>query len=88
MHDVLFRNQLHLEPADLRRFAQRVGLDLDRFDSDLADGAARARIERDVLSGMLSQVDGTPSLFIDGRRYQGPRDADSLARAVGAVSAS
>jgi protein-disulfide isomerase len=88
MHDVLFRNQLHLEPADLRRFAQRVGLDLDRFDSDLADGAARARIERDVQSGVLSQVDGTPSLFIDGRRFEGPRDADSLARAVGAVSAS
>ena len=83
MHDILFRNQMRLEPDDLRRFAERLGLDLDRFDSDLADGATMARIERDVDTGSQSGVDGTPSLFIDGRRYQGPRDADSLARALG-----
>ena len=64
MHDVLFRNPLRLEPADLRR-----------FDSDLAAGTVRARIEGDVQTGLESGVDGTPSLFIDGRRYQGPRDA-------------
>ena len=36
MHDLLFRNQLRLEPDDLRRFAERLGLDLARFDADLA----------------------------------------------------
>ncbi len=75
MHDVLFRNPLRLEPADLRRFAERLGLDVGRFASDLAAGTVRARIERDVQTGLESGVDGTPSLFIDGRRYQGPRDA-------------
>jgi protein-disulfide isomerase len=83
MHDVLFRNQLRLEPADLRRFAERVGLDLGRFDLDLASDAVTARIERDVHTGLESGVDGTPSLFIYGRRYQGPRDADSLSKALG-----
>ena len=83
MHDVLFRNQVRLEPADLQRFAERLGLDLRRFESDLADRAVTARVERDVESGLQSGVDGTPSLFIDGIRYEGPRDADSLGWALG-----
>ena len=87
LHDILFRNQMGLEPDDLRRFAERLGLDLDRFDSDLAGGVTKARIERDVESGAESRVAGTPSLFIDGRRYQGPRDAESLAGAMGLASA-
>ena len=78
MHDLLFRNQLRLEPDDLRRFAERLGLDLARFDADLAGSAVRDRIERDVQSGIESGVDGTPSLFVDGRRYEGPRDAATI----------
>ena len=85
MHDVLFRNQLHLEPADLRRFAERVGLDLERFAADIDDRDIRARVARDVQSGLESGVDGTPSLFIDGARYEGPRDAESLAVSLGSV---
>jgi protein-disulfide isomerase len=82
MHDLLFRNQMRLEPDDLRRFAERLGLDLGRFDSDVAGPAVRDRIERDVQSGIESGVDGTPSLFVDGRRYEGPRDAASLRDAL------
>lgn len=83
MHDLLFRNQLHLEPADLRRFAERLGLDVARFDADLADPAIKARVARDVETGLHSGVDGTPTLFIDARRYGGPRDAGGLGRALG-----
>jgi len=82
MHDVLFRNQMRLQPADLRRYAERLGLDLDRWESDLADATTGARIERDIESGLQSGVDGTPSLFIDGRRYEGPRDADGLGQGL------
>ncbi len=82
MHDVLFRNQLRLEAEDLRRYAERLGLDLERFEADVADDATRARIERDVESGEESGVDGTPSLFVDGHRYLGPRDTASLAEAL------
>jgi protein-disulfide isomerase len=83
MHDLLFRNQLRLEPGDLRRYAARLGLDLVRFESDVADRAVKARVDRDVESGEQSAVDGTPSLFIDGRHYRGPRDPGSLDRALG-----
>jgi protein-disulfide isomerase len=87
MHDLLFRNQSHLEPDALRRYAERLGLDLERFASDGASHAVKARIERDVETGIDSGVDGTPSLFVDGRRYRGPRDADSLRRALDPGSA-
>ena len=59
-----------------------LGLDLERFDADTADPATKARIERDVETGIESGVDGTPSLFIDGRRYEGSRDVDSLGQAL------
>jgi protein-disulfide isomerase len=82
MHDVLFRNQRHLESADLRRYAERLGLDLARFESDLVDSAVAARVERDTESGERSGVDGTPSLFINGIRYRGPRDPAGLGEAM------
>jgi protein-disulfide isomerase len=83
MHDLLFRNQRRLEPSDLARHAERIGLDHERFQADLADPAIVARIERDVASGIASGVDGTPTLYINGRRYEGPGDADGLAVALG-----
>ena len=82
MHDVLFRNQRFLGAADLRRDAERLGLDLSRFEADLVDPAVAARVERDVESGERSGVDGTPGLFIDGIRYLGPRDPASLGGAL------
>ena len=82
MHDLLFRSQRQLEAADLRRKAERLGLDLDRFAADQVDPAMAARVERDVASGERSGVDGTPSLFVDGVRYRGPRDPSSLARVL------
>jgi protein-disulfide isomerase len=85
MHDLLFRNRRHLESADLRGYAGQIGLDLERLEVDLADRATRDRIKRDLKSGLQSDVDGTPSLFVDGRRYRGPRDRPSLAAALDPV---
>jgi len=82
MHDLLFRSQCHLEDADLWRYSERVGLDAARFEADLIDPAIATRVERDIESGTRSGVDGTPSLFIDGIRYRGPRDPASLRRAL------
>jgi protein-disulfide isomerase len=87
MHDLLFAYRRQLEAADLRRYAEQLDLDLERFESDLADPAIGARIKRDVRSGLQSGVDGTPSLFIDGRRYGGERDLEGLAQAVRIPSA-
>src|SRR5258706_12066100 len=72
MHDVLFRNKMRLEPDDLRRYAERLGLDLDRFDSDVASGGVRDPIGGGVGAGLQSGGARTPSPFADGRRFHGP----------------
>jgi protein-disulfide isomerase len=86
MHDLLFANRRQLEAADLRGYAEQLGLNLERFESDLADPAIKARIKRDVRSGLQSGVGGTPSLFLDGRRYDGEGDQEDLGDALGVPS--
>jgi predicted DsbA family dithiol-disulfide isomerase len=59
-----------------------VGLDLARFQSDLAGHAYAARVHDDFMSGVRSGVNGTPTFYIDGVRYEGAYDADSLVQAL------
>ena len=83
MHELLFHRQKALEDADLHRYAEELGLDVERFDADLRSDAVLARIRRDVESGLASgEVRGTPTLFIDGVVHRGPYDADSLLEEV------
>jgi formate-nitrite transporter family protein len=85
MHVVLFHGQDALADEDLRRYAAEVGLDIEAFDEDRAGGAVIERIRRDVESGLASgEVDGTPTLFIDGVVHRGPYDARSLVEAISA----
>jgi protein-disulfide isomerase len=70
MHELLFHRQKALEDEDLLTYADEIGLDLARFESDRVDGDVSARISRDVASGEAT-VRGTPTLFIDGILYQG-----------------
>ena len=86
MHDLLFEHQRALEPGDLRGYARELGLDLDRFDADLAAHRGRARIEEDVQSAERSGVSGTPAFFLDGEPYEGFYDAESLEDAVRAAA--
>jgi len=83
MHELLFHRQRALEDEDLRSYANELGLDLDRFDSDRADAEVMARIARDVDSGEASGVvRGTPTLFIDGLLHEGGYDTSALIEAL------
>jgi protein-disulfide isomerase len=72
MHDALFENQLALEDEDLIATARRVGLDAERIAEALASGTYTQRVREDFRSGVRSGVNGTPTFFINGRRYDGP----------------
>ena len=62
-----------------------VGLDKDRFREDSGGQAVRARIRRDVESGIASgEVRGTPTLFINGDVHRGSYDAAALLEAIAA----
>jgi protein-disulfide isomerase len=82
MHDLLFAHQDALEPADLRRYAEELGLDVDRFWEEVRSRAHARRIAEDVRSAEESGVAGTPTFFVNGRRHQGAYDAETLGAAV------
>ena len=82
MHDMLFEHQDALLLADVRRYAEELGLDLERFDEDMHRRCGAPRIAEDVDSADLSGVSGTPTFFINGRRHYGAYDIDALSGAV------
>jgi protein-disulfide isomerase len=83
MHELLFRRQQVLEDDDLRRYAEELDLDLAQFDSDRTGDDVLARIRRDVDSGVATgEVQGTPTLFIDGEVHRGAYDAATLIEAL------
>jgi len=82
MHDHLFEHQRHLEAEDLHTYARELGLDVDRFDRELAQHAYVARVHEDFLSGVHSGVNGTPSFYINGRRFDSSYDTDTLLAAL------
>jgi protein-disulfide isomerase len=82
MHDALFSNQRELEAPALLRYAGQLGLDLVGFGNDLQAHRFRGKVRRDFLEGVRSGVNGTPTLFINGRRYDGRRTAESLLTAI------
>ncbi len=83
MHDLLFHRQAALEDDDLARYAAELELDVARFDSDRTGAAALGRVRRDMESGIRSgEVQGTPTLFIDGVVYRGAYDAATLLEAL------
>jgi Na+/H+ antiporter NhaA len=82
MHDVLLDHQDRLGPNDLAGYAERLGLDVERFTADLQFHAGAARVAEDVDSADLSGVSGTPTFFINGRRHYGAYDIATLSAAV------
>jgi protein-disulfide isomerase len=87
MYEQLLTHQDELEPEDLLRYGQQLGLDVDRFAADLERHVGSGRIAEDVDGADLSGVTGTPTFFINGRRYYGAYDIDTLTRAVRAARA-
>jgi protein-disulfide isomerase len=86
MHDALFENQEALEDSDLIRYAQELGLDAERVERELVSGVHEKRVREQFLSGVRSGVNGTPTFFISGIRYDGPWDPDSLLDALEAAA--
>jgi protein-disulfide isomerase len=85
MHDLLLSHQADLTGRDLRHYAEELGLDVDRFVDDVRTRKHAARISEDVRSADESGVAGTPSFFINGRRYNGAYDVEGLTSAVRAA---
>jgi protein-disulfide isomerase len=82
MHDMLLNHQGDLEPSDLSRYANDLGLDMTRFWDELRSREHAPRVGEDVASADASGVAGTPSFFINGKRHQGAYDVGTLTAEV------
>ena len=82
MHDALFEDQGRLEDPHLWARAQRLGLDLERFDADRRSAAVADRVRADFRGGVRAGVATTPTLFVDGERHGG-RPPEALWRRLG-----
>jgi protein-disulfide isomerase len=68
MHDALYADPARLEDPHLWARAQRLGLDVARFDADRRSDAVAARVRRDFEGGVRAGVVTTPTVFRDGER--------------------
>lgn len=77
-HDYLFEHQRALDDAHLREYATTLSLNNQLFEQDMVQHRYAGKIEDDLLGGMQSGVQGTPTFFINAVRYDGGYDKESL----------
>jgi len=81
-HDKLFANQSKMEPDDLKKYAQEIGLNVEKFEKDLVDKDLQKRIEDDVAEAKTNGVTGTPGFFVNGRFLSGAKPFDEFAKVI------
>jgi protein-disulfide isomerase len=72
MHDLLFRHQNALELDDLLRYAEMAGANPIRVAAELAAGTYTEKVLEDARGGLRGGVQGTPTFFVNGVKYDGP----------------
>jgi NhaA family Na+:H+ antiporter len=82
MHHLMFSRQHALDEVNLMRDAAQIGLDVERFQQELQASVYAQRVREDFLSGVHSGVNATPTFFINGLRYDGAWDLESLTEAI------
>jgi len=81
---LLFKNQKELEPEDLVKYAAQVGLDVPKFQQGLLSGKYAEKIQTDIQDGYKIGVNGTPTVFINGKRLR-DRSKETLKAALDAA---
>jgi Na+/H+ antiporter NhaA/protein-disulfide isomerase len=87
MYETLLSHQDALTVRDLMRYAEELGLDVERFRDYVRKGKGAGRVAEDVESADASNVSGTPTFFINGRRHYGAYDVATLSQEVRAARA-
>ena len=82
MYDYLFKHGQTNTDENLRKSAAGLGLQIDKFDRDFNGQTHKVHLDEDIESGKSSGVKNTPTFFINGDRYDGAWDLDSLLSAL------
>lgn len=76
-HSKQFESFQSLDAAKIKEAAKSVGLDMKKFEADMESAEIKAMVEQDLAHGRLAGVNGTPSLFVNGRRAN-PRNLEQM----------
>jgi protein-disulfide isomerase len=68
MHDLLFENSRALTPDNLKSYAEKLGLDVARFEKDMSSPEVQAQVDKEMKEAADAEVRGTPTFFVDGKR--------------------
>jgi protein-disulfide isomerase len=71
LHDLMFANRTSLSRKAILGWAASVGLDMKRFEADIDSDPVKKAVARDIMDGDKAGVEGTPTVYINGRRYNG-----------------
>jgi len=83
MHDELFTHQAALEDRHLSRYAKRIGLNMERFTSDMTRNSFLREIDANYQRSLFDEhITGTPTIYLNGIRYTGATDLESLLQAI------
>ncbi len=85
MHDIMFANQRGINRAALDKWAQQIGLDVARFKAALDQNTHQAAVQRHMSMGKSLGVRGTPTMLINGRRFNMTRDMDQNYKVLNAL---
>jgi protein-disulfide isomerase len=78
LHDAMFANRDDLSRNNLLLLAKQTGMDMNRFGTDIDSTEVRETVVRDVQDGNRAGVEGTPTIFINGQKYNGPITVETL----------
>ena len=78
MHDKMYANFRAISQEKVFEWGKEIGLDLVRFTMDLKSGKYKAAVEKELAQGEQAGVLGTPTLFVDGKHYNGTLDVAAL----------
>src|SRR5262249_2809635 len=82
MHDLLYEHQAELGPEFVLRAATGLRLDVDAFKEAIEAGQVRGRVHHDFTDGVRSGVNGTPTFFLNGTRFDDSWDEETLGAAI------
>jgi protein-disulfide isomerase len=70
MHDIMFENNRELTPDKLKEYAGKIGLDVAKWEKDVASPEVQAQVDREMQEARAADVTGTPTIFVGGKRLQ------------------
>ncbi len=83
-HDLLYKYNDSLKKADLIKYAEKLGLNMEQFKSDLESGKFKDEVVKDFEDGEVAGVDGTPCFFINGTKVVGAQPYEKFAEVIDA----